>query len=271
MSRQRIQPDLGHLSVFTATLALALLMARLVRLPFSWEVTLTLPGLVVPIRLTTAGVVAVFIAALSVGGIVGMLQRATDAPPTLLLPHAVLPAVSAWGLEALLQRLPLGPMWLVAFGAGMGFVLLVILAEFAVAFPGDERYPWAAAAVNGLGFVALLLITYSLHGAAWRLVYALPVLGSATALVSLRALYLKLPDRWRPVEATLIAVTTLHPAAAWRYLPLPSASYALMVLGVAYAATLFTANWLEGQTLREALVEPLVSLGLIVLVWLWSW
>ncbi len=271
----RTTPDTGHLSVFTATLALALLMARLVNLPFTWEVTLALPGLYVPVRLTTASLSGILIAVLCFGGTLGMLSRHPGLHQKrpgwpVLLSHAVLPMVAAWGLEILLQRLPLGPVWLLAFGLGMVLLLFVLLAEFVVADPNDLRYPWAATTVNALGYLILFVLTYSLHAAGWRLVYALPILGLAVALVTLRALRLKFPERWLPVEALLVALVALHPAAAWRYFSMASVPYAILVVGIGYAAMLFTANVLEGQTLREAISEPLLALMLLMLVWLWS-
>ncbi|HEY57679.1 MAG TPA: hypothetical protein G4O04_03950 [Anaerolineae bacterium] len=275
-ARFRPSPDTGHLSVFTASLALALLLARLVRLPLRWETALNLPGLYVPVKVTTAGVSAVLIAALCLGGTLGMLSRhptvRREQPPLLsLVPHAVLPMVAAWGLEILLQRLPLGLAWLLAFGVGMAFLMAVLLAEFTVADPNDVRYPWAATTVNVLGYLTLFVLAYSLHAAAWRLVYALPILGLAVTLVALRALRLKFPERWLPIEALLVALVTLHPAAAWRYFPLPSVPYAILVVAVAYAATLFVANVLEGQPVREALSEPLLALTLLAVVSVWTW
>ncbi len=273
MDRSLPQPDARHLSVFTASLATALLVGRFVHLPIGWEAELRLPGLVIPLRLTTAGLVALLMAALSAGGSLGMIQRHPNLPQTLgasdLLSHAVLPSVSAWGAEALLQRIPPSPLWIGAFVFVMGFVLLVLLAEFVAVDPSDRRYPLATAMLNALGFLALFLFAYTLHTAHWRIVYLAPALGVIVTLVSLRALRLKHPDRWRPVEAVVIAVVTLHPAAAWRYLPWRAMTYSLWVLAVAYAATLFVANLIEGQEIREALKEPLVSLVLFGGAWLW--
>lgn len=275
-ARRRPAPDTGHLSVFTASLALALLLARLLHLPWRWETALTLPGLYVPLQVTPAGVAAVLIAALCLGGTLGMLHRhptvQQERPPTLaLVPHAALPMVAAWGLEILLQHLPLGIPWLLAFGAGMAFLLVVLLAEFSVADPNDARYPWAATTVNALGYLTLFVLAYGLHAAGWRLVYAMPILGLGVGLVALRALRLKFPERWLPIEALFVVLITLHPAAAWRYFPFPSVPYAILVVAVAYAATLFVANAMEGRSVREALSEPLLALALLTLVSLWTW
>lgn len=273
-TKRQLMPDTGHLSVFTAALALSFLIARFVHLPVAWETTLPLPGLVLSFRLTTGGIVALIIALISLGGTLGMLQRHPLLQPqanlvTDLLPHAVLPTVSAWGVEALLQRLPPTSLWALALAVGMIFILAVLLAEYVAVDPGDRRYPWAATMLNALGFLTLLLLAYTLHAAGWRVAYAVPVLGGMITLVVLRALYLQIPGHWRPVEAALVAMTALHPAAAWRYLPLSSLDYALLLMGITYAATLFTAHISEGHTPRESLGEPLVSLGLILAVMLW--
>ena len=266
--------DVSHLSVFTATLALAFLVARFVRLPVAWETTARLPGLTFSFRLTTGGIVAFLIALLSLGGTLGMLHRhplvrSGMYPPRELLPHTVIPTVSAWGVEALLQRFPPTPLFGGALALGMALILSVLLAEFVAVNPEDRRYPWAATMLNALGFLALFLLAYALHVAGWRLAYATPVLGLIISLVVLRALHLQAPGRWRPVEATLVTMTALHPAAAWRYLPLDALHYAILVVGITYATTRLAAGMSEGRTLREVLPESLISLGLMLAIGLW--
>lgn len=263
------------LSRLAALLALSLLLARFVELPWAWEGTLALPGLTLTFTLGTGQILAFFIAWICLSGALTLFQQHPISQRHAhawyhRLPQAVFPTLIAWGLQVLLYRLPLSPIWWGGLALGLVAFIALLSTEYYALDPDAPHYATAATVLSGLGFLALLLLSYSLHLAGWRLIYLIPTLGGAVLLVALRTLHLRAPDRWRPVEAVLIATTVLHPAAVARYLPLSALSYALLVTALAYATTVFAGNLLSGESPREAATEPLVSLGLFGLIWLWS-
>jgi hypothetical protein len=184
--------------------------------------------------------------------------------------HWLLPALTAWAISLPLSQLPIGLIWVISLAGGGCLLFLVLVSEYIVVDPEDVRQPPAAAGLIAVSFALYLILATALRFANLRLFLLLPALSLAGILVSLRALHLRLHGQWALLQAGLVALITAQIAAALHYWPLTPVAYGLSLLGPAYALTIFLGNLAEGETLRQAVLEPAVVLILIwgVVFWL---
>ncbi len=263
-------PDRDKLSVATAAMAIAMLSGHFVHLP-AWQTTLRLPGFVLPLRIGMPGVMALLIAALTIAGVDWILGDHPALANRSTLPHWLLPALTAWVLEVLLQHLPGGVAWWSALFGGIALWFLVMLAEYIVVDGEDLRYPLAATGLTALGFLLFFMLAVAVRASGLRLFFAAPMLGLAAGTVALRAFNLQLHGLWKPVEAIFILAIATQLAAAVHYLPIPAAAYGLMLTAATYAATVYIGNLLEEEPPSQAVVEPLVVLALLLLLLPLAW
>jgi len=263
-------PDRDRLSVVTATLAVALLSGYFIHLP-GREIVLRLSWLVLPVRITVANLLAVLIAALTVAGTDWILSDHPSLEGRWTAAHWILPALTAWVVEVLLQHMPLGLAWWGTLFLGLALWLLVLVAEYIVIDGSDARYPLAATGLTGLGFLSFFLLAVAVRSSGLRLFFAAPMLGLAGGMVALRTFNLQLHGVWRPVEAVFLTVIVAQLTAAWHYLPIPPVAFSLMLTAVAYAATVYLGHLLEDQSPMQALWEPLTAFVLLMLLLPWAW
>lgn len=134
--------------------------------------------------------------------------------------------------------------------------MLVLVAEYIVVDPEDERYPMASAALTAVSYALFLILAISLQSAGIRLYLILPALLLAAALVTLRSLHLRIIDRWLYLPTLVIIIILAGIISALHYWPLSPVTYGLLILGPAYSLTSLAGALTEGQPLRKAIVEP---------------
>jgi hypothetical protein len=142
--------------------------------------------------------------------------------------------------------------------------MLVLVAEYIVVDSEDIRQPVAAGGLTVLSFALYLILAITLRIAGLRAFLLVPGLGLSIGLVSLRTLHLRLHGRWAFTPAVVIALLTMQIAAALHYLPITPVTYGLLLLGPAYALTSLLANLAEDEPLRQALVEPVLVLAIVL-------
>jgi len=263
-------PDRDRLSVVTATLVVALLSGYFIHLP-GREIVLQWSWLVLPVRITVANLLAVLIAALTVAGTDWVLSDHPSLGERRTVSHWLLPALTAWVLEVLLQHLPLGVLWWSALFLGLALWLLVLIAEYIVIDGSDMRYPLAATGLTGLGFLLFFLLAVTVRSSGWRMLFTAPMLGLAGGVVALRTFNLQLHGVWRPVEAVFMMVIVAQLAAAFHNLPIPPVAFGLILTASAYAATVYLGHLMEEQPPLQALWEPVVAFVLLMLLLPWAW
>jgi len=126
-----------------------------------------------------------------------------------------------------------------------------------------------AAGLTAVSFALFLALAVALRFTGPRLFLILPALTLAAGLVCLRALHLRLHGRWAFVEAGIVALIIGQMVAALQYWPLTPVSYGLILLGPAYAITSLIAGLVEGEPLRQALIEPGIVLFVVWGAALW--
>jgi hypothetical protein len=255
-------PNLDRLSTLTATVLLTFALSRFVDLPAS-KLGLQLPGFYLQVQIDPQSIVSLLIAGLTAAGMNWLLREHPGLDKQAVLEHQLLPGLTAWVINLPLSQIPFSPLWWIGFGLGGVLLTLVLIAEYIVVDPDDERFSPAAAVLTVLSFALYLVLASALRFAGWRLFQILPVLAIAVGLVSLRVLRFRLHQQWSFLQAGLVTLITTQIAAALHYWPITPVSFGLALLGPAYALTTLTGNLAEGEPLPQAGIEPFVVLGFI--------
>ena len=242
---------------------LAYTLARFVDLP-ARELIIQMPGLFISIPINMRTAVAFLAAGLTASGADWLLRDHPAAQNQIIIQHWILPALSAWVLGIPLFLLPMGVLWWVVYAIGGTVLISVLIAEYIVIDPGDVRHTLAASILTAVSFVLFLILAIFLRSAGLRLFWTLPALMLAAGLVSVRSFHLWLQGRWKLAEAGVIAVVVGQILAALHYWPASPVSYGLALLGPAYALTSLFIRLAEGESLRQALPEPVLVLIVIL-------
>jgi hypothetical protein len=266
--RSRNLPDANRLSVLAAMILLAYTLARFVASP-SRELVVQLPGLFISIPINLRTAVAFLAAGLTASGADWLFRDHPTFQSQTTVQHWILPALSAWVIGIPLFQLPMGIVWWIVFAIGGALLMLVLIAEYISIDPNDVRYAFSTAMLTAVAFVLYLILAIVLRSAGLRLFWTLPALMLAAWVVSLRTFLLWLHGQWKLVEAGMVALIIGQIAAALHYWPLSPISFGLAVLGPAYALTSLITNLAEGEPLRQALVEPVLVLGVVWVGALW--
>ena len=262
-------PDPNRLSLLVAVILLSYALARFIDLP-GRELAVQLPGIYFEINLNIYSVVAFLVAGLTATGADWLLRQHPSASKHSTLEHWLLPSLTSWVIGIPLFQLPLSPQWWLGFAIGGILLTLVLTAEYITIDPQDERHPLAAAGLTALSFALFLSLAISLRIAGYRLFLILPALALGVSLISLRTLHLRLQGRWAVTQATAIALTSAQLTAALHYMPLSPISFGLIVLGPSYAITSLITSLSEHKTLRQAFIEPLIVLVIVIGAAIWT-
>ena len=223
-----------------------------------------LPGFYLAIEVNIHTLVTLLVAGLTASGADLLLRDHPAIGNKHSVEHWLLPALTAWTLGIPLNRLSVGPQWLISFVVGGALIMLVLVAEYIAVDPEDERYPMASAALTAVSYALFLVLTISLQSAGLRLYLILPALLLAAVLVSLRTLHLRIIGGWLFLPSIVITLILAGIISALHYWPLSPITYSLLILGPAYSLTSLIGALAENQPLKKAIIEPGVVL---IAVW----
>jgi|YNPNPStandDraft_1061719.scaffolds.fasta_scaffold11065_3 hypothetical protein len=255
-------PEKERLSILTAVVLLAYALTRLLNLPVH-QVALSFLGIRLAFELRFGAILSFLAAGLVAAGMNWMLQshpawgknRAVEA-----LEHLFLPALTALITGLALGTLARPWLWWLGFGVGALLMVLVLLAEYIVTDKNDARYPVASVLLTALTFVFYFILNVALRAANARLFLLVPALFLGSGLTALRVFHLRL-GVWSWAQAFVVALICVQIGAAFHYWPLTPVQFGLALLSPAYALTDFVAALTEGESLRRALVAPMILLG----------
>ena len=269
MDRPRYLPDANRLSVVAAMILLAYALARFIDIP-GRTLAFQLPGIYISFVLNIRTAVALLVALLTATGADWLIRQHPNLGQKPTIEHWLLPSLTAWAIGLPLFQLPLGLVWWAGFALGGTLLMLVLVAEYIAVDPDDERQPITTAGLTILSFSLFLILVTSLRFAGIRLYLLVPALMLALYLVSVRTMHLRLHGRWAFIQAGIITLVVGQLAAALHYWPISPIPYGLVLLGPAYALTVFLSNLAENQSLRQALVEPGLVLIVVLGAAIWS-
>jgi Protein of unknown function (DUF5656) len=268
MAVSRRIPNTEQLSILIATILLAYAILPYINLP-TREIRFPLPGIVFSFQLSASTAIGLIVAGLCGSGTYWILRRHPDAGNQRLYQHLILPGLTALVIGFPLSNVEVSAVWWLIFSLGGVTLLLVIIAEFITVDPNDIRQPAAGGFLTAISYAIFLLLAIDIFASGTRLFILLPVIFCATWLVSLRALHERRVGEWPLPQATVIALMTSQLAAAYHYLPLSPIAAGLLCGGPAYALTQFFGNINQGQGIPQAVIEPIVSLVIIIGIAVW--
>ncbi len=270
MSSSRHWPEKGRLSILMAVVLLAYVLTRLLHLPF-YRLELSLAGINLNIALHFGVVISLLAAGLVATGMRWLLQThpARQAGESaFVFEHLLLPTLTALIIGLALSTLDRPLLWWLGFGVGGILMALVLLAEYIAADRHDARYAAAGVVLMALTFAFYLILNVALRAANTRLFLLAPAVFLGSSLIALRVLRLRL-GQWAWQQTLVVALICAQFGAALRYWPLTPVQFGLLSLGPAYALVDFLAAQTEGESVRRALLAPILLLGVFWGLALW--
>ncbi|HSQ17766.1 MAG TPA: hypothetical protein VLM83_08725 [Anaerolineales bacterium] len=253
-------PGANRLSIITAMIMLAYSLNRFMEIP-AQSIELQLPGLYIAFEVNNSLITALLVAGLAATGADWLLRDHPALNNQPILPHVLLPAVTALAVGIPLNQLTKGFGWWLGLLAGTAAMVLVLVGEYIAINTTDVRQPLVAAGLSAVAFAIYLILTANLRAVGTRLFFILPAIIVATWLVSLRSLNLRLHGPWVVYESAIIALVVGQLAAAIHYWPLTPVRFGLILIGPAYALTSLFSGLIEEKPTRMLLIEPAIVLG----------
>ena len=268
MVEHRHLPDADKLSVLSAIILLAYVIARFVDVPLN-EFTIQLPGLYLDFEISIRSVISLLVAGLAASGAEWLMRQHPRLRDQKTFEHWILPAITAWVIGVPLFQLPLGFQWWLWFVIGGSLLILVVVGEYITIDPDDIRQPVATAGLTAVAFSIFLILAIALRDVGFRLFWIVPALAFVGGTIALRTLHLRLHGLWAWFHAMIIALVLGQIAAALYYLPASPVAFGLILLGVVYGLTGLIANLAEGSSVRRAVIEPAIILSIVIITAIW--
>jgi hypothetical protein len=257
--RSQIPPNFDRISVLSAMILLAYTFAGLINIPVR-QISAQLPGFYLEIEFNAQTILSILVALLAASGTDWLLRDHPSTHNQSLLHHLLLPALTAWVIGVPLYQRALGLYWWVGIILGGGVLISVLVAEFTVADPHDSNYTLASVALTTVAYALFFLLAVMLKVSETRLFLLLPALSLVILLVSLRILHLQRHGTWAFKDAGLSTLIMAQVITVAHYLPLSPISFGFSLLGPAYGLISLFGNLGEGQSWRQAALEPLLML-----------
>jgi hypothetical protein len=255
-------PKPGRLSTITAGILVCYAFlpfmqvpARILAFPFF--------GILVSLQLNFYNLISLITAVMAAAGMDWILFDHPHRKDQYLLPHLILPALTAGAIGFPLGLLKPGIEWWIILGLGSLLVVSVFLSEYISLEPTDIRYPLALMVLSGTSYSLLLILSIALRSAGIRLYLLLLLLPAIYAFFSLRILNFRLGGRWRFEWSAVITLVVTQILIALYYWPLSPVRFGLLLLGPAYAMIGVAASFEENPDPRNVYLEPLIVMAIL--------
>lgn len=253
----RSVPDRNRLSVVTAVILLAYALARFVQLP-SRELKATLFGSSIGIELNGNVIILLMVAALISTGSDTLIRSHPKLEGgfgrTAL--HWILPGATALALGLLLNLAPLGPVWWLGLAISALFLVIVLVAEYAVVDPDDPSFTAAAFGLTALGYIVALALFGWMRYTGARAALSATAAAILAALIAVRLFMLGgAPFRPSVLYAGVVGLVIGQAMWAVNYWRTTPVAGGLMLLVLFYV--LYGIAWqrLSGQITRRVIIE----------------
>jgi hypothetical protein len=252
-------PNTDRLSILTASVLLAYALLPFIQLP-ERVLTLSVLGVAFEFKINFFTIIVIISAGMTAAGTDWLLSDHPRLSGQRTYQHWLIPALTTWVIGVPLSSLAVGPQWWAVFGFGGLLLVLVLVSEYITVDPYDTRHAPASVGLIAVSYALFLILTITLVASGTRLYVLLPGMGLAVFFVTLRAMNLRLGNRWCFIWAASSALVVGQVAAALHYLPIEPIRFGLIILGLAYALTSVAGSLEEGRTWRELWVEPAIML-----------
>jgi len=140
----------------------------------------------------------------------------------------------------------------------------VLLSEYIVVDPDDDRFAPASVGLIAVSFALYLVLTIAIKGASVRLYAVLFAVAPTVFLIALRTLYLRCGGRWLYGWAFGITIVIGQAAVGLHYLPLSPLRFGLFLVGLTYALISLASGIEDPNERKNIWIEPAIML---VILW----
>ncbi len=256
-------PKLDRISILAATILLIYILARFINFP-AREYFIPFPGAYLSFDLNINAIVGIFVIGITSSGVDWLLREHPALQGKYTFQHWLLPTLTAWAIGAALISQPLGLAWWIGFALGTSILILVVIAEYITVDPTDIRHLPASMALSAVAFALYFALVLIARSGGMRLFLIVPTIVIATGLVSLRVLHLQLAGVWSFIPTMVIMLITGQVTAAIYYLPISPSTFALSLVGLAYALINLASGILNEKVWHQLIFEPVFVL---VITW----
>jgi hypothetical protein len=255
--QDRYIPDTNRIGLLTATILLALALARLI--PSSgFNIEVQFPGflLALPINLTT--IMSILTAGLTATGMDWLLRGHPSLKGRNTFQWWLLPTLTTFVISVPLATLSNSRFWWVGFLLSGMFIFFVILAEYIVVDADAPYYALSVAGLTSISYTLFFVLAIAINSTNVRLYIVLPALFIASTLAGLRILYLRMGGKWELAWALGISLVCVQLAAGLHYWPLTPIQFGLILIGPLYGIINLAINLGENIPARRATLGPTI-------------
>ncbi|HRQ92873.1 MAG TPA: hypothetical protein PLC52_08420 [Anaerolineales bacterium] len=258
-------PNRERLSAVMAVILLAYVAVRFVQVP-PLVLNIELLGVFLPVQLGLNTLLAVLLAGLTAAGADWLLRDHPALGERTTYSHWLLPAMTAWVLALVLSNVPFTATWWIAFLVCALLLLAILLAEYNSISEETRIFATVSLALGMLSYILFLILAISVRGLGLRLFLSLPAVGLGAFLAGTRLNLLRSVENWHSLQLLGTSFLIMQLAAVLHYLPISALGYGLLLLGALFALNNYMANLNSGQAARAAAREPLVAMGVFLLL-----
>lgn len=258
-------PNTNRLSIITASIIMGYSLLPFVNLP-PRQVVFSLLGVIISFNLDFANLLSLITAAIAGVGMDWMLRERGDMTFREILPHLILPTLTAGSIGIPLGIIAISLDWWVILSLGSLLVLLTLMGEYISIDQQHPYFPIAIMLLTALSFGLFLITAITIRAVNLRLFLTASILPLVYAFFGIRVLQLRLGGVW-PLKWTLLAGLVIGQVTiALYYWPLSPIRFGLLLLAPAYALIGIASALEESTTFEDVFLEPLVVMGVLILL-----
>ena len=271
MQHYKINIDIRHLNILSATILLVNVISRFVDVPtrgyrltllnVQWAIELNgrLPFMLLLALLVVIGSEYIFRSHPILAG--------PQAEKYSTVRHWILPGLAALGGSAALNLFPSGPRWWLGLAAVTGLLILSIVGEYFVIDRKNVRYDLAAVGLNILGLTLLAILLSALHAGEARLGFAIPLIAIIVTAIATRLM--DLSDARIPATRYFslgIGLLVSELALPLFFLPLSSVTFGLLLTLATHTGVGVAQAHAKEKNPRSVILEYLFIDGVAVVI-----
>jgi len=265
MEKSQRLPQLKHLSVVTAAIIMGYSLLPFVNVPVR-EISFSIFGILVAFKLRFTTLISIITAGIAASGMDWMLRERGDLPMREILPHLMLPALTAAAIGFPLGIIAVSLNWWVILGLGSLLVLLSLVGEIISFDSQHPLYPFAIILLTALSFSLVLITSITIRAANLRLFLTVGILSAVYAFFGIRILQLRIGGVW-PLKWTLVVGLVIGQITIGLYYwPFTPIRFGLLLLAPAYALIGLASSLEENLSFREIYLEPLIVMGILLVL-----
>jgi len=258
-------PRTDRLSLVTASIVMGYSLLPFVNVP-PRQVSFSLFGVVLSFNINFSNVISLITSGIAAAGMDWILTEGGEKTFRENFPHLILPALTAGSIGIPLGIIAISLDWWVILGLGSMLVLLTLIGEYISTDTKHPYFPIALMLLTALSFGLFLITAITIRTANLRLFLTASILPLVYAFFGVRVMQLRMGGVWPLKWTLLVALVIGQVTIALYYWPLSPIRFGLLLLAPAYALIGIASSLEENTSFEDIFLEPLVVMGLIILL-----